>query len=421
MSDLPDFEYHKSKFSPKVIFSILSLILVVIAIPVGAYLATQTAIFAPQAEEVIPEPTPFQSEFILQKEDIESTISGEILVDVIALVNEKSNLFSTNLTFPFNLLQVESIETSSPNPNKNYFVTNWLEKYYDNQTGQISLVGGVPNPGIASDPLKKQQLVFATIKFKAISPGDAQINFNNVSQILRNSDNVNIFHNSQDLTLAISDLSVSPPTPTPNPNCVQRPACLDATPACRRTEPQSGWCSITPTLSVITPQGGAIFNYQNPIPITWEATGVGALNINLYLNSSLLGVIAENLTGVKSYDWLPQQTLPLIYANPSNTFQIELVDKSHPLNPIKAYTNGPFAIISPTNGVSNIPASSNVAEVFKDLNNDGKVDLVDASILLSNFGKNDLSLDFNDDGVVNAIDLWQLQKALIIQNVINPS
>lgn len=56
-----------------------------------------------------------------------------------------------------------------------------------------------------------------------------------------------------------------------------------------------------------------------------------------------------------------------------------------------------------------------------DGNKDGKIDLVDLSILLSNYNKNKPELDFNDDGIINGLDYGNMIKVLVAKGVIKAS
>lgn len=109
---------------------------------------------------------------------------------------DSANLLSAKLSFPKDLVSVVKIEDAGS------LATNIVEKFFDNSTGQISIVGGTPNPGVktsGSDGL------FATIFFKANAPGSAPLNFGNDSAIFRNSDNQNILGSKNGLTITINE------------------------------------------------------------------------------------------------------------------------------------------------------------------------------------------------------------------------
>ena len=61
------------------------------------------------------------------------------------------------------------------------FANIFLEKEVDNNSGYIRVSGGLPNPGITD-----KQAIFATIYFKAISPGTSPIKILPRSQVLAN-------------------------------------------------------------------------------------------------------------------------------------------------------------------------------------------------------------------------------------------
>ena len=101
--------------------------------------------------------------------------------------------------------------TTSPTPipvNKDYFISNWMEKVPDNTAGTISLSGGVPSPGFKSI-LGQDSRVMAEIVFTALANGDANITFEPDSAIYKNSDNTNILGVKRDVAIKVGA------TPTP--------------------------------------------------------------------------------------------------------------------------------------------------------------------------------------------------------------
>lgn len=97
--------------------------------------------------------------------------------------NEDANLFSAQLKFNPENLEVVSIE-------KGTVLTNWVDSSFVNSTGDISIVAGLPSPGLkttqGNDPL------MARVFFRGKKAGAATINMTNESAIYSNSDNANI-------------------------------------------------------------------------------------------------------------------------------------------------------------------------------------------------------------------------------------
>lgn len=95
------------------------------------------------------------------------------------------------------LQSVQGISTDSA-----YFIQDWVEKFYDNQLGTISLIGSVPNPGYQTQTLDKGG-VMVDIYFTTKKGGLANILFANDSAIYRNSDNTNILTTKREASLEI--------------------------------------------------------------------------------------------------------------------------------------------------------------------------------------------------------------------------
>ena len=125
---------------------------------------------------------------------------------------DKANLFVGKFTFDPNVLEIESISTD-------FFLQNIVENYFDNQSGVVSIVGGVPNPGISTtvgseDPIMAQIMV--KVKPTAAIDSTTTLGFSDDSAIYRNLDNINILASKNGVTYPIgSEIS---PIPTPNPS-----------------------------------------------------------------------------------------------------------------------------------------------------------------------------------------------------------
>lgn len=112
---------------------------------------------------------------------------------------DSANLFVAKLKFPADKLQVSRIETTASAT----FVKNWVENVHDNQTGTISLVGGVPSPGYQTQVGQASSLM-ADIVFTAKQTGTAIVTFDQGAAIYRNLDNTNILAVKRDGNVNIS-------------------------------------------------------------------------------------------------------------------------------------------------------------------------------------------------------------------------
>lgn len=123
---------------------------------------------------------------------------------------ETANLFTAKMTFPKDLVVVKEIQIES----EGSFIKNWVENFYDNNTGDISLVGGVPSPGLQTQTGGESSLM-ATIVFRAKAIGKGTVAFTDSSAILSNLNNINILTIKRGYDI---NVEVKPsPTPIPSP------------------------------------------------------------------------------------------------------------------------------------------------------------------------------------------------------------
>lgn len=155
---------------------------------------------------------------------------------------ENSNLFVAKINFPKDLLEVVSIDTDLS------FVTSWAEKFYDNETGQVSLVGGVTNPGFKTN---NADAVMANIRFRAKASGTALVDMTSGSQIFSNATNQNILQKTQDVSITIT----GSPNPSASPVACQSNAQCSTGYYCQST---GGACQDMP--------GGLCINFGTCMP-----------------------------------------------------------------------------------------------------------------------------------------------------------
>lgn len=238
----PGVKKNTSTFDPKKIILIVGILLLLTAISGVAYYFLLAVHPKPQEPVQTPSQPSQGANFVLDASPIESTLGGQIKVSVLVKSDQDSaNLFVAKLKFPNNLLQAKSIDLRSESTSsgfiKNWFISNWVEKTIDNDTGSVSLVGGVPNPGFKSQPASSGSAM-ADVIFIPKSPGEASISFDDTSTIYRNSDNTNILISKKGITVKILDgTPVASPSTTITPKIeVSISATLTPTP----TKPLEG-------------------------------------------------------------------------------------------------------------------------------------------------------------------------------------
>src|SRR3989344_698760 len=168
---------------------------------------------------------------------------------------DAANLFAGKFFYPAQALEVVSIDTTGS------FVTQWVEQFYDNTSGELSMIGGIPNPGFQTTG---SDALMATVTFRAKSAQTATITADTGIAIYRNSDNVDIYDAGQDpsFTLTINPITASPspsssatatptPTPTPTPSPSPSPV-VSPSPSAAVSPSQSAQPSASPTACAIS-------------------------------------------------------------------------------------------------------------------------------------------------------------------------
>src|SRR3989339_2185355 len=151
------------------IVHLLIPIILILGLIAGVYLVTSGNPLKLFSRASVSKPVSPETSFTLVGpsycNDFLCTIIGKSQPDEIFPVHiyarsdiEGANLFTARMTFPKDLVEVTEIKKEGS------FVTNWVEEYYDNETGEIALSGGVPDPGYKTEMGKESGLV-ATIFF----------------------------------------------------------------------------------------------------------------------------------------------------------------------------------------------------------------------------------------------------------------
>ncbi len=116
------------------------------------------------------------------------TINGGEVPIVINFQSDSlaANTISAKLRFDPTKLQVSRIDNTSSNFPSN---TQWGELYFDNALGQISVLAGIPTPGLktSGSPIK-----FVTVYLIGKATGATALNFDGTSSIYDDTNNTNI-------------------------------------------------------------------------------------------------------------------------------------------------------------------------------------------------------------------------------------
>lgn len=219
----PDVKTSGGQFSIKKIIFVLGIIILLIIATAGAYYLFMAKPKPVTLEEKVPPPIT-GAIYILSADPLEASLGGQIKVSVLIKSDlDSANLFVAKLKFPSELLQAKNIDLRSESTAsgfiKNWFISNWVENTIDNNTGSVSLVGGVPNPGFQTQK-ESTGSAMADIIFTSLKTGDAKITFDDTSAIYRNSDNINILVAKKDITVKIlgeSNASSASAIPTVQP------------------------------------------------------------------------------------------------------------------------------------------------------------------------------------------------------------
>jgi hypothetical protein len=392
--ELPHLVVNEPKRSKVAIFGIVVLSLLLLAIPGGIYLVSQDTQFAPQAAITEKLPEVVTGIFLESKLSLESQ-GGVIPVDIyLKSPLDSVNLVNAQISFNPGLLSVDKIATGSANPATPAVFSKWFEAGFDNTSGQVSIISGLPNPGIKTGGSSDDKIYLATVFLKPKNSGTAVLQISQDSQILRNTDNVNIFKTGNDLALNL-------------------PAAISEATSAGRISPKVKSQS-EPLIVLTSPQPALNYSYFKALDVVWSSFNVEIISaINLYLNGELLGSLGQNLkSDTGKFQWQPKDTLALHYIQPVNTYEIELIGLSKDGTTIKT-TSGPFGIL----GIEEVSGIAPNVETFSK----NQLTITDASRSLTNFlvsPLKDSSLDLNKDGLINDLDLFLIRQNLLGRGVI---
>jgi len=460
------------KTNQKGIAQILILLILIGGLVGGLYLVRQTQIFKPRAQT--PRPIPIgETSFTLSTDSNGLSAGQKFSVDLLVRTDvDAANLFVAKINFPKDLLEVTGIEkifvppdlpppgmvpevtlklgesTSSSVPKPpgievvgqtvpDYFIKNWVESYFNNQDGVISLVGGVPTPGVQTNAGATYAPKMATINFIVKAEGEATISFDEKSAIYRNSDNIDILQIKRDLSFnigcssAVIDCAVPPAGCSYVGGTCQSCGTLSCTPICAAV--------ITSAINSIT---GECREFPSPcdVPEGWEVA------TNCTLQPTITPVptppvcplwerICKPANICQSY-WVPCD--PVLTPTPSPTCQprpacldatpVCLIPEPAGGWCLPGECSGAFPRCEGGKDAIQISPDPDGCPKYicptsyqkGDGNRDGKIDLIDLSVLLSNFNKSISipELDANDDGVINVFDFSALVRIFIANGIV---
>lgn len=323
---------------------------------------------------------------------------------------DEANLFSAEIGFDPEVLEVVKIDTGSS------FITQWAANSFNNATGKIKLVGGVPSPGFKTSDLGSDM---ALIFFKSKKPGSALINFTLTSAIFRNSDNLDILKSATPLVLQILPSATPTPIPTENPSPTPIP-----TPSTTPTPTATPTATPTPTSS--------------PCSITnasWATTGPvtegKVVSLSIIGSGDCNGKLVE--ISVKEDDGiLGTQN---VFANPANAIfngssaQTSWIAQYQPDGIFGVWDPPEYFFNAQVTGDSTILKSADKLTVIKlligqstkgDGDYDGTVNLKDLSMIFTHWNKSQnfpFNLDMNDDGTINTFDFSGVLQLLTVSGV----
>lgn len=284
---------------------------------------------------------------------------------------EAANLFTARIKFPKDLVEVKEIRKEGS------FVTNWAEEYYDNETGEIDLSGGVPDPGYKTETGKESGLM-ATIVFRAKALGKGTVAFTDSSAIYSNLNNIDILTIKRNYDLSVEIV----PTPTSTP----------APPPAGRS------------IKVTYPNGGEVLKTGDTVRLAWNSNKIDKVMIGYSFGSGSLNWITNNgpVANTNFYDW------KVNIGNTANAkVKIEIIGYETGVGSLSDQSDDFFTV-------------SNSQSVDKgDGNKDGKINLTDMSVQHTDWKPSDsykktirIGIDMNNDGYVNAFDFSALRGLL---------
>ena len=312
--------------------------------------------------------------FVLSPNKSQYAVGEEVAVAIQVRSDiAATNLYAAKISYDPQVLQLGRVDVTSP------FIKNWVEQYWGDP-GKISLVGGVPTPGFQTNVEDKATM--ATLVFVALKPGSTTISFDADSAIYSNADNTNILVGKESVTLILST-GVSPPVvPTPTPYVCS---------ACDADINQDGPVTIL-DFSILS----TCFNKKST-------------DTNKGVSCNRADINKDGVVTILDFSCLADKFNKLCSQGVRETGPDAPMDQATRRSlqaQLESVTLTPVATPKPGTG---------------DGNNDGKINLVDLSVLLSDFNKTAgfrKGVDLNGDGKINTFDFSLMRNLLIEKKVI---
>lgn len=265
---------------------------------------------------------------------------------------DPANTFVGKVNFPANLLSVSRIDTSGS------FISNWVENYFDNNTGVISLVGGIPSPGYKTSGSPG---LLATAYFTAKAVGTANFSFDPKSAIYRNSDNVNILNPGGAGGMTVTITPAATPSPAPFPAATPTPVPTPLpTPTPTPTPSPTPSDTTPPTAPLNLTIAGVTYNSAT---LSWgrSTDDVGVDKYWIIRNGVAIGSVAATAAATTTYsdtNLSPSTgyTYSVIASDAAN-------NNSAPANTVTATTSAAPDIQPPTAPANLIAAAVSSAQV----------------------------------------------------------
>lgn len=380
--------------------------------------------FLPKAGGGISGPISPTTSFTLFPSKQSYNLGEEVQVQVLVHSDvTAANLFDAKINYDPQVLQLGRVDVTSP------FIKNWVEQYWGDP-GKVSLVGGVPNPGFQSQVGDIAPM--ATLYFIALKTGQTTVSFEDTSAIYSNADNVNILGPKNGVTIAIGTAGSPVPTPTPsltpspgNPSITEGAFRLQLTPTQGNTKCQRGDVNCfyqavviatnrtdrplyNTTLYTVNPQGVLQYTGFDGLWTTGRSTTNRVIQPGQEAINTLVKLVPARTDGTWTGAlYIDGQTCNIQSTPPTDCYYYGASSLTITIN----FTDVPS---SPTPTATPIPGTG-------DGNNDGKINLIDLSVLLTDFNKESgfrPAIDMNGDGKINTFDFSLMRNLLIEKKVI---
>ena len=285
---------------------------------------------------------------------------------------EEANTFLANISYPADLLEVTEIIREN--------VTSVSDSVQGNDSGYAK-----PVIKISPEPKICAQIITRACKTDKVRCAKAPCPEQRVCQEFPTPCDI-----PEGWTVENGSEPISSQIPTPS--CRPRPACLDASPACKMPE-TSDMCPPSPGLPKLT------LDYF--IQLWLPDTGFNNEKGEIILSGGVLNGGIKTTPPNK-----PIMATIVFKSKKAGEVKLELTEKS-----LILANSGGSNILTAKNGITFEIKDQNIPVRVGDLDGDGVVGLKDFSILLSKFGTDNENADLNADSKVDIFDF-----SLLISN-----